>query len=132
MAPYEDLYRRRFRSPVSWFESGEARLLGTDLVWDATEKVKLIQDRLRTSQSRHKSYADRKVRDVAFMVGERVLLQVSPMKGVMRLGKKGKLIPRYIGPYRIIWRVGQVVYELELPSELESIHSAFHVSMLRK
>ncbi|XP_070036575.1 uncharacterized protein [Nicotiana tomentosiformis] len=72
-----------------WFEPGEARLLGTDLVQDTLEKVKLIQERLHTAQSRQKSYADRKVRDAAYMVGGKVLLRVSPMNGVMRFGKKG-------------------------------------------
>lgn len=108
MAPYEALYGRRCRSPVGWFEPGEARLLGTNLVQEALDKVMIIQDRLRTAQSRQKSYADCKVRDVAFMVGERVLLRVLPMKGVMRFGKKGKLSPRFIGPFEILDRVGEV------------------------
>ena len=132
MAPYEALYGRRCRSPVGWFEPGEARLLGTDLVQDALDKVKIIQDRLRTAQSRQKSYADRKVRDIAFMVGERILLRVSPMKGVMRFGKKGKLSPRYIGPFEILERVGEVAYRLALPPSLSAVHPVFHVSMLQK
>jgi len=78
-------------------------LLGTDLVQDALDKVKVIQERLHTTQSWKKSYADQKVRDLAFMVGERVLLRVSPMKGIMRFGKKGKLSPRFIGPFEILW-----------------------------
>ncbi|XP_070004523.1 uncharacterized protein [Nicotiana sylvestris] len=96
MAYYEALYGRRCHSPVCWFEPGEARLLGTDLVRDALDKVKVIQERLRASQSKQKSYADRKIHDVAYMVGEKVLLKVSPMKGMMRFGMKGKLSPRYI------------------------------------
>ncbi|XP_070022516.1 uncharacterized protein [Nicotiana sylvestris] len=88
MAPFEALYGRRCRSPIRWFEPGEAKLYGTDLVKDALYKVKLIQERLRTAQSIQKSYADQKVRDVAFMVGEKVLLKVLPMKGIMRFGKK--------------------------------------------
>ena len=76
MAPFEALYGRRCRSPIGWFEPGEAKLYGTDLVRDALEKIKLIQERLRTAQSRQKSYADCNVRDVVFVVGERVLLQV--------------------------------------------------------
>ncbi|XP_070030813.1 uncharacterized protein [Nicotiana sylvestris] len=86
MAPYEALYGRRCRSLVGWFEPGEARLLGADLVHDALDKVKITQDRIRTAQPKQKSYADRKVRHVAFMVGERVLLWLSPMKGVIHLG----------------------------------------------
>ncbi|XP_070010303.1 uncharacterized protein [Nicotiana sylvestris] len=76
MAQYEDLYGRRCRSPMGWIEQGEARLLGKDLVHDSLEKVKEIQDRLRTAQSRQNSYANRKVPDVSYMVGERVLLWV--------------------------------------------------------
>ncbi|XP_070020676.1 uncharacterized protein [Nicotiana sylvestris] len=101
MAPHEALYSRRCCSPIGWFEPGEATLYGTDLVQDVLDKVKLIQERLHTAQSRQKSYADQKARDVSFMVGEKVLLKVSPMKGVMRFRKKGKLSPRLIGPFEL-------------------------------
>ncbi|XP_070046225.1 uncharacterized protein [Nicotiana tomentosiformis] len=130
MAPYEALYGRRCRSPAGWFESAEAQLLGTDLVQDALDKVKIIQDRFRIAQSRKKSYADRRVRDVVFMVGEKVLLWVLPIKGVMRFGKKGKLSPKYIGPFDILERMGEVAYMLALPPGLSSAHPVFHVSML--
>ncbi|XP_070047021.1 uncharacterized protein [Nicotiana tomentosiformis] len=132
MAPYEALYGRRCQSPVGWFEPDEARLLGTDLVQDALDKVKVIQDRLCTAQSRQKRYADRKFRDVVIMVGERVLLWVSPMKGVMRFGKKSKLSPRYNGPFDVLRRVGEVAFEFALPPSLAGVHPVFHVSMLRK
>ncbi|XP_070055269.1 uncharacterized protein [Nicotiana tomentosiformis] len=102
MAPYKVLYRRQCRSPVVWFKPGEARLLGTDLVQDALDKVKLIQYRLHTAQSRKKSYADQKVLDVSYMVGVKVLLKVSPIKGVMRFGKKGKKSPRYIRSFEAL------------------------------
>lgn len=102
MAPFEALYGQRCRSPIGWFEPGEAKLYGTDLVKDALEKVKLIQERLRTAQSRQKSYADQKACDLSFMVGEKVLLKVSPMKGIMRFGKKSKLSPRFIGPFEVL------------------------------
>ena len=91
------------------------------------DKVKLIQDRLLMAQSRQKSYADRKIRDLEFMVGERVLLKVSPMKGVMRFGKKGKLSPRYIGPFEIVERIGEVAYQLALPPGLSGVHHVFHI-----
>ena len=132
MAPYEALYGSKCRSPIGWFEKGETTLFGPDLVHQAMEKVKVIQQRLETAQSRHKSYADVRRRGLEFSIGDWVFLKVSPMKGVMRFGKKGKLSPRYIGPYKIIRRVGQVAYELELPQELSSVHPVFHVSMLRK
>lgn len=132
MASYEALYGRRCRSPIGWFEVGEAELIGPDLVLQAIEKVKVIRERLRTAQSRQKSYTDVRRRDLEFEVGDWVYLKVSPMKGVMRFGKKGKLSSRYVGPFQIIRRVGQVAYELQLPSELAAIHPVFHVSMLKK
>ncbi|WMV54410.1 hypothetical protein MTR67_047795 [Solanum verrucosum] len=81
------------------------------------EKVKVIQERLKTAQSRQKSYTDVRRRELEFEVDDWVYLKVSPMKGVKKFGKKGKLSP-YIGPYRISKRVGSVAYELELPQEL--------------
>ncbi|XP_070009688.1 uncharacterized protein [Nicotiana sylvestris] len=115
MATFEALYGCQCRSPIGWFEHGKTKLYGTDLVQVALEKVKLIQERLRTAQSKQKSYANQKARDVSFMVGEKVILKVSPMKGVMRFGKKGKLSPRYIRPFEMLRRVGEVAYELALP-----------------
>ena len=105
MAPYEALYGRRCRSPVGWFEVGETTLIGPDSVLDAMEKVQLIRDRLKTAQSRQKSYADVRRRELEFQVDDWVFLKVSPMKGVMRFGKKGKLSPRYVGPYKILKRI---------------------------
>ena len=96
------------------------------------EKVKLIRDRLKTTQSLQKSYADVRRRELEFHVNDWVFLKVSPMKGVMRFGKKGKLSLRYIGPYKILKRVGKVAYELELPAELAAVHSVFHISLLKK
>ncbi|XP_070049677.1 uncharacterized protein [Nicotiana tomentosiformis] len=91
-----------------------------------------VLDRLCVAQSRQKSYADWKVRDVEFMVRERVLLWVSPLKGIMRFGKKGKLIPRYIRSFEILERISEVAYKLALPPILAAVHLVFHVSMLRK
>ena len=132
MAPYEELYRRRYKSPVCWFEVGEAALIGPDSVLDAMEKVQLIRDRLKTAQSRQKSYADVRRRELEFQVDDWVFLKVSPMKGVMRFGKKGKFSPRYVGPYKILKRVGEVAYELELPADLAAVHPVFHISLLKK
>jgi len=132
MAPFEALYGRRCRSPIGWFEVGEAELLGPDLVHQAMEKVKIIQERLKAAQSRQKSYADIRRRKLEFQVDDWVFLRVSPMKGVMRFGKKGKLSPRYVGPYRVTQRIGQVAYRLELPPEMSLVHPVFHVSMLKK
>ncbi|KAH0743021.1 hypothetical protein KY290_032665 [Solanum tuberosum] len=132
MAPFEALYGRRCRSPVGWFESTEPRPRGTDLLQEALDQVRVIQDRLRTAQSRHQSYADQRRRPLIFSIGDRVFLRVSPMKGVMRFGRRGKLSPRYIGPFEILRTVGEVAYELALPPIFSAIHPVFHVSMLRR
>nr|XP_016499759.1 PREDICTED: uncharacterized protein LOC107818285 [Nicotiana tabacum] len=92
----------------------------------------LIRQRLLAAQSRQKSYADKRRRDLVFTIGDKVFLRVSPIKGVMRFGKRGKLSPRFIGPYEIINRVEAVAYRLALPPEISFIHPVFHVSMLRK
>ena len=88
--------------------------------------------KLKTSQSRQKSYADKRRRELEFNVGDQVFLKVSPWKGVMRFGKKGKLSPRYVGPYEIVERIGVAAYRLALPPELSKLHDVFHVSMLRR
>ena len=132
MAPFEALYGRRCRSPIGWFDVLEVRPWGTVLLRESLDKVKCIQEKLLEAQSRQKEYADRKVRDLEFMEGEQVLMKVSPMKGVMRFGKRGKLTPGNIGPFEVLKRVGEVAYELALPPGLSGVHSAFHVSMLKR
>ncbi|KAH0722658.1 hypothetical protein KY290_005316 [Solanum tuberosum] len=120
------------RACVIDFKVSEAGLIGPDLVHQAMEKVKVIQERFKTAQSRQKSYTDVRRRELEFEIDDWVYLKFSPMKGVMRLGKKGKLSPRYIGPYRISKRIGNVAYELELRQELTAVHPVFHISMLKK
>ena len=107
-------------------------MIGPDLVYDAIEKVKCIRGRMKTAQDRQRSYQDNRRRDLEFEVGDLVYLKVSPMKGVVRFGKKGKLSQRYIGPYKILKRIGSVAYEIDLPNDLAKVHPVFHVSMLRK
>ena len=107
-------------------------LEGPDLVQDTVDKVKIIKSRLKAAQDRQKSYVDQHRRDIEYEVGEKVFLRVSPWRGIMRFGKKGKLSPRYIGPYEILERVGPLAYRLALPPELAQIHNVFHVSMLRR
>ncbi|XP_019171111.1 PREDICTED: uncharacterized protein LOC109166678 [Ipomoea nil] len=92
----------------------------------------MIRERLKAAQDRQKSYADPGRRPAEFQVGDKVLLKVSPTKGVMRFGRKGKLSPRFIGPYDIVERVGMVAYHLALPMELEKVHDVFRVSQLKK
>ncbi|XP_070025981.1 uncharacterized protein [Nicotiana sylvestris] len=96
------------------------------------EKVKMIKKRLKTVQSHQKSYSDVRRIDLEFKEDDWVFLKVSPMKGIMRFGKKGKLSSRYVGPYKIIQRIGQVAYKLKLPPEMSLVHPFFHVSMLKK
>ncbi|XP_070015249.1 uncharacterized protein [Nicotiana sylvestris] len=126
------MYVRRCRSPVGWFELAVVPLIGPEFVCEALEKVHLIRERLKAAQSGQKSNFDKRHRDLEFMVGNKVFLKVSPMKGVMRFGKKGKLSPRFIGPYDIIEKKGNMAYELALPVKLSSVYPIFHVSMLRK
>ncbi|XP_073129033.1 uncharacterized protein [Henckelia pumila] len=132
MAPYEALYGRRCRSPVHWDEIGERILLGPELVQQTADIVLRIRDKMRTVRSRQKSYAYRQRRDLEFAVGDHVFVRVAPMKGVMRFGKKGKLSPRFIGPFEILDRIGTLAYRVALPPSLAAVHNVFHVSMLRK
>ena len=92
----------------------------------------MIRERLKVANDRHKSYADMKRKYFRCEINEKVFLKVSPWKKVMRFGKKGKLSPRFIGPYEVIEKVGPMAYRLALPSDLEKIHNVFHVSMLRR
>ncbi|KAJ0431848.1 putative nucleotidyltransferase, Ribonuclease H [Helianthus annuus] len=131
-APFEALYGRKCRSPVCWAEVGEVQLSGPEIVFQTTDKIVQIQERLKAARDRQKSYADPKRKDFHFEVGEKVLFKVSPWKGVMRFGKKGKLSPRYIGPFEVIERVGSVAYKLNLPEELNGIHNVFHICNLKK
>ncbi|GKC06595.1 putative reverse transcriptase domain-containing protein [Tanacetum coccineum] len=131
-APFEALYGRKCRSPVLWAEIGEGSLIGPELVLETTDKVVLIKEKLKAARDRQKSYADKRRKPLEFEVGDRVLLKVSPWKGVVRFGKKGKLAPRYVGPFEILERIGLVAYRLRLPEELNSVHDTFHVSNLKK
>ncbi|RVX02411.1 Transposon Ty3-G Gag-Pol polyprotein [Vitis vinifera] len=132
MAPFEALYGRRCRSPVCWDDVGEKKLLGPELVQLTVKKVSLIKERLKAAQSRQKSYADNRRRDLEFEVGDHVFLKVSPMKSLMRFGRKGKLNPHFVGPFKVLERVGTLAYKVVLPPSLSKIHNVFHVSTLRK
>ncbi|KAA3480520.1 reverse transcriptase [Gossypium australe] len=132
MAPYEALYRRKCRTPLYWIELSENKLHEVDLIKDSEQKVKLIRDCLKIASDRQKSYANLKRKDIEFEIGDKVFLKVSPWKKVFQFGRKGKLSPRFIGPYEIFERVGLVAYRLRLLSELEKIHNVFHVSTLRR
>ncbi|WVZ51702.1 hypothetical protein U9M48_002817 [Paspalum notatum var. saurae] len=111
---------------------GEKQVFGPDLIKDAEQQIKMVRENLRVAQSRQKSYADVRRRDLTFKVDDFVYLKVSPMRGIRRFNMKGKLAPRYIGPFKIVERKGEVAYKLELPPNLYGIHNVFHVSQLKK
>ncbi|GJV08542.1 putative reverse transcriptase domain-containing protein [Tanacetum coccineum] len=113
-------------------EVGEAQILGLELIQETTEKIVQIKQRMQATQDRQKSYADLKCKLMEFQVGDKVMLKVSPWKGVVRFGKRGKLNPRYVGPFKVLEKVGEVAYKLELPEELSRVHNTFHVSNLKK
>ncbi|GKE65051.1 putative reverse transcriptase domain-containing protein, partial [Tanacetum coccineum] len=113
-------------------EVGEGQLIGPELVQETTEKISQIKDRLKAARDRQKSYADKRRKPLEFSVGDYVLLKVSPWKGVVRFGKKGKLAPRFIRPFKTTERIGLVAYRLRLPEELNGVHDTFHVSNLKK
>ncbi|GJR45825.1 reverse transcriptase domain-containing protein [Tanacetum coccineum] len=125
-APFEALYGRKCRSPVCWTEVGEAQILGPELIQETTEKIVQIKQRMQAARDRQKSYADLKRKPMEFQVGDKVMLKVSPWKGVVRFGKRGKLNPRYVGPFKVLGKVGEVAYKLELPEELSRVHNTFH------
>ncbi|XP_073360085.1 uncharacterized protein [Aegilops tauschii subsp. strangulata] len=132
MAPFEVLYGRKCRTPLNWSETGEGLVLGADILREAEEQVQLVRERLKTAKSRQKSYADTRRRQLDLQVGDHVYLRVTPLKGTKRFHVKGKLALRFIGPFEITARCGEVAYQLELPPELSDVHNVFHVSQLRK
>ena len=115
-----------------WDEVGDPQLFGLDLIKESEQKVKLIRDRLKVAQSRQKCYADSKRKETIYKVGDRVYLRVSPLRGVKHFGVKGKLAPCFVGPYKVLERMGEVAYKLELPEGLSGVHDVFHVSQLKK
>src|SRR4051812_1799361 len=146
MAPFEALYGRPCRSPLCWVEAGESQqvrqvtdeetgesvLLGPEILQETTDRISLIRENIRAAQSRQKRYADKRRIPLEFRVGDLVFLRVNSRRGLQKSGKLGKLAPRYVGPFRILERVGPVAYRLELPPQFAAMHDVFHVSTLRK
>ena len=132
MAPYEALYGRPCRSLICWTEVGESSITSPDMIRDTFEKVSSIRQCLLMAQSRQKSYADIRRRTLEFEVGDHVFLKVMLKRGVVRFGKRGKLSPRFIGPFEILEKVDTIAYRLTLPPSMSGIHEVFHVSMFRK
>nr|GEW31325.1 transposon Ty3-G Gag-Pol polyprotein [Tanacetum cinerariifolium] len=131
-APFEARYGRKCRSPICWIEVEEAQILGPELIQETTEKIVQIKQRMQAARNRQKSYTDLKRKPMEFQVGDKVMLKVSPWKGVVRFGKQGKLNPRYVGTFKVLERVKDVSYKLDLPEELSRVHNTFHVSNLKK
>nr|GEU78656.1 putative reverse transcriptase domain, ribonuclease H-like domain, aspartic peptidase domain protein [Tanacetum cinerariifolium] len=129
---FEALYGRKCRSPICCDEVEDAKLTGPELIYEITEKIVQIKQRIQAARDHQKSYADVSHKPLEFQVGDQVMLKVSPWKGVVRFGKRGKLNPRYIGPFKVLANIGTVAYRLELLEQLSRVHSTFHVSNLKK
>ncbi|GJU95787.1 hypothetical protein Tco_1320543 [Tanacetum coccineum] len=131
-APFEVLYGLKCRSPICWAKVGDTQLTGLEIVHETTEKIIQIKKRIQAARDRQKSYVDRRRKPLEFEVGDKVMLKVSPWKWVIRFGKRGKLNPRYIRPFKILAKVGTLAYRLELPEQLSRVYNTFHVSNLKK
>jgi hypothetical protein len=132
MSTFEALYGRKCKTPLYWDQTGERQFFGPELIQEAEEQVRIIRENLRVAQTRQKSYADNRRRPLEFEEGDHVYLKVSPLHGMRRFKVKGKLAPRFIEPYMIFSRVGEMAYQLELPDNLSDVHNVFHVSQLKK
>jgi hypothetical protein len=132
MSPFQALYGRNCRTLLHWDQLSERQVFGPDILLEAEENIRMVRENLKTAQSRQRSYADTRRRDLSFEVGDYVYLKVSPIRGIKRFEVKVKLAPRYIGPYQIQARRGEVAYPLNLLESLSVVHDVFHVSQLKK
>jgi hypothetical protein len=132
MSPFKALYGRKCRTPLHWDQTGESQFFGPELIQEAEEQACIITKNLRVAQTRQESYADNRRRPLEFEEVDHVYLKMSPLWGMRRFKVKGKLSPRFIGPFLILKRVGEVAYQLELSDHLSDVHDVFHVSQLKK
>jgi hypothetical protein len=132
MAPFGALYGWKCRTPLYWNQTGECQVFGLEILQETDKQVQIVRENLKTTQSRQKSYADNRRRELTFEVGDFIYLKVSPMTRMKRFKVKGKLSPHYIGPFKILERKGEVAYQLELPDSLSDVHDIFHISQLKK
>ncbi|XP_073120167.1 uncharacterized protein [Henckelia pumila] len=132
MSPYEALYGKKCRSSLFWDDLSEVPVTDQDMIRDMLDKIKLIQSRMRAAQERQAEYANVRCRPLSFEQGDRVFLKISPFRGTVRFGKRGKLSPRYIGPYEILDIIDDLSYGLALTQALSDILDVFHVSMLKR
>jgi hypothetical protein len=128
MSPFQALYGRSCRTPLQWDQPEEKQVFGPDIFLEAEENIKMVRENLKIAHSRQQSYADTRRRELSFEVRDFVYLKVSLIRGVRRFGVKGKLAPRYVGPYQILAKRGEVAYQLSLPEGLSTVHDVFHVS----
>jgi hypothetical protein len=131
-SPFKALYGQKCRTPLYWDQIGERQVFGPDIIEEAEQLVQQVRENLRVAQTRQKSYTDVRRQDLTFAVGDHVYLKVSPMRGIRRFNVKGKLAPRYIGPFKVLERKGEVAYRLELPPNLLGVHDVIHASQLKK
>jgi hypothetical protein len=115
-----------------WSQTGESQVFGPEVLKDADRQVQMVRESLKVAQSRQKSYADKSRRDLSFEIRDFVYLKVSRVRGTRRFKVKGRLAPRYVRPFKIVDRRGEVTYQLELPPQLSDVHDVFHVSQLKK
>jgi hypothetical protein len=132
MAPFGALYGQKCKTPLYLNQTGESEVFGPEILQEAEKQVQIVRENLKTAKSRQKSNADNRSRELIFEVGDFVNLKVSPMRGMKRFKVKGKLSPRYIGPFKHLERKGEVAYQLELPDNLSDVHDVFYVSQLKK
>nr|GEZ79084.1 putative reverse transcriptase domain-containing protein [Tanacetum cinerariifolium] len=129
---FEALYGRKCRSLVCWAEVGDTQLTGPEIIHETTEKIVQIRKHLQAARDRQRSYTNVRRKPLEFQARDRVMLKISTRKGIIRFKKRGKLNPRYIGPFKILKRIGPVAYKLKLPEELINVHNTFYVSNLKK
>jgi hypothetical protein len=132
MSPFKVLYGRNCRTPLHWDQLSERQVFGPEILLEAEVNIRMVRENLKGTQSRQRSYADTRRRELSFEVGDYVYLKVSPIRGTKRFGVKGKLAPRYIDLYQIQARRGEVAYQLSLLENLSTVHDVFHVSQLKK
>jgi hypothetical protein len=123
MASFEVLYGRRCQTPLFWSDTGEWKVFGPDILQEAEKQVRMVRENLRVTQSRQKSYADHRRRELSFKVGDFVYLKVSTMRGLRRFKVRGTLTPRFIGPFKILEKRGEVAYQLEFPPQLSNMQT---------
>nr|GEV78535.1 putative reverse transcriptase domain-containing protein [Tanacetum cinerariifolium] len=131
-APFEALYGCKCRSLVCWIEVGDTQLTGPEIIHETTEKIVQIRKHLQAARDQQRSYANVRQKPLEFQARDRVILKILPRKGIIRFGKRGKLNPRYIGPFKILNRIGPVAYKLELPEGLSNVHNTLYVSNIKK